>query len=93
MTSRSNVSFVKRLGLVSLWAGIALACIYITFIGIVSVWVGLSHSHEEGFWLPVFTGGIAILLTLFFFFHFTRSLVNRFRMKTDESHLPSYYSG
>jgi hypothetical protein len=34
---------------------------------VVSLWVGLNHSHQDGFWVPILAGAIALILIFAFY--------------------------
>jgi len=54
---------------------------YITFLGAVSVWVGLSNRHEDGFFMPILAGCLAILAVFWFFFRISRFLLSHMKEK------------
>lgn len=57
----------------------ALVSAYLVFLGVVSISVGLQHTDEEGSWMPVLAGSLAILAVLWILFRVARSLVQALR--------------
>ncbi len=49
---------------------------YVVFLGVVSISVGLHHTDQEGSWMPVVTGGLCILVVLWFLFRVARSVLH-----------------
>ena len=60
----------------------ALVSAYLVFLGVISISVGLQHTEQEGSWMPVLAGSLAILAVLWILFRVARSLVQALR-KTD----------
>ena len=48
---------------------------YLVFLGAVSISVGLQHADQAGSWMPVVTGGLCILVVLWFLFRVARSVL------------------
>jgi len=55
---------LKNLGLWSLFFLAAFLAAYIIFAAMVSVWVGLTHVQQEGFWMPLLTGILVMIVVL-----------------------------
>ncbi|NNG07235.1 MAG: hypothetical protein HKM90_05825 [Desulfobacteraceae bacterium] len=72
---------LKNLGLWSLFLLSALLAAYIVFAAIVSIWVGLSHVQQDGFWMPVLVGILAMILVLWPFLRFSRLILNSMKEK------------
>jgi hypothetical protein len=41
--------------------------VYIIFIALISIKVGINHLHQDGFWMPILAGSIAIIAFLWLF--------------------------
>ena len=54
---------------------------YIVFLGAVSVWIGLSNRQEDGFFMPILAGCLAILAVFWFFLRISRFLFSRTKEK------------
>ena len=72
---------LKNLGLWSLFLLSALLAAYIVFAAVVSIWVGLSHVQQDGFWMPVLAGILAMILVLWPFLRFSRLILNSMKEK------------
>ena len=72
---------LKNLGLWSLFLLSALLAAYIVFAAIVSIWVGLSHVQQDGFWMPVLAGILAMILVLWPFLRLSRLILNSMKEK------------
>jgi uncharacterized membrane protein HdeD (DUF308 family) len=51
------------------------------FCAVVSIWVGLNHSHQDGFWMPILAGAIAIILIFALYLRLFKSYVGSKRQK------------
>ena len=54
----------------ALWALLMMTTLvgaYAVFCSFVSIWVGLNHSHQDGFWMPILAGAIALIVIFAFY--------------------------
>lgn len=72
---------LKNLGLWSLFLLSAFLAAYIIFAAIVSIWVGLSHVQQDGFWMPILTGILSMILVLWPFLRLSRLILNAMKEK------------
>lgn len=72
---------LKNLGLWSLFLLSAFLVAYIIFAAIVSIWVGLSHVQQDGFWMPILTGILSMILVLWPFLRLSRLILNAMKEK------------
>ncbi len=72
---------LKNLGLWSLFLLSAFLAAYIIFAAIVSIWVGLSHVQQDGFWMPILTGMLCMILVLWPFLRLSRLILNAMKEK------------
>ena len=72
---------LKNLGLWSLFLFSAFLAAYIIFGAIVSIWVGLSHVQQDGFWMPILTGILSMILVLWPFLRLSRLILNAMKEK------------
>lgn len=72
---------LKNLGLWSLFFLSAFFSAYITFAAIVSIWVGLSHVQQDGFWMPILTGILVMIVVLWPFVRLSRLILNAMKEK------------
>ncbi|MGD9032089.1 MAG: hypothetical protein PVJ69_16555 [Desulfobacteraceae bacterium] len=72
---------LKNLGLWSLFLLSALLSAYVVFAAIVSIWIGLSHVQQDGFWMPILAGILAMILVLWPFLRFSRLILNSMKEK------------
>ena len=72
---------LKNLGLWSLFLLSAFLAAYIIFTAIVSIWVGLSHVQQDGFWMPILTGILSMILVLWPFLRLSRLILNAMKEK------------
>ena len=54
---------------------------YLFFIGGISVWIGLNHMDHDGFWMPILTGTLSILIVSWLFLRISKFLLNRVKDK------------
>jgi membrane protein implicated in regulation of membrane protease activity len=69
---------------VCLWALLVLCGLstaYIVFIAVVCISVGLTRFPQDGFWVPVLTGGITAILILWLFGRVCRGTLNKMKEK------------
>jgi uncharacterized membrane protein HdeD (DUF308 family) len=57
----------------------ALVAAYLVFLGVISISVGLQHTDQEGSWMPLFAGGLCVLVVLWLLFRVARSLLQTLR--------------
>ena len=72
---------LKNLGLWSLFFLAAFLAAYIIFAAMVSVWVGLTHVQQEGFWMPILTGILVMIVVLWPFVRLSRLILNAMKEK------------
>ena len=80
MISREPLPF-KNLGLWALFLLSALLSAYILFASVLSIWVGLSHLHQDGFWMPILTGILTMILVLWPFRRLSKLILNSMKEK------------
>jgi cytochrome c biogenesis protein CcdA len=44
-----------------------------------SLWVGFFHQERQGFWVPIFAGGLLAVLAVWLFIRFLRALLKAMR--------------
>jgi len=72
---------LKNLGLWSLFFLAAFLAAYIIFAAMVSVWVGLTHVQQDGFWMPILTGILVMIVVLWPFVRLSRLILNAMKEK------------
>ncbi|MFC1868042.1 hypothetical protein ACFL0H_07925 [Thermodesulfobacteriota bacterium] len=72
---------IKKTNLLLLIIGLGLIMAYIAFIALISISVGLNHLQQDGFWVPVTAGVIAIIGCVLIFFCFSKFIINRMKEK------------
>lgn len=60
---------------------LGLAVSFLILISVVSIRFGLSHTDQEGFFIPILAGGFSIVLCLFLYICFIRFIINQVREK------------
>ena len=56
---------------------------YIFFVAFISIWIGFNHFEKDGFWMPVMTGILSIVLVLLGFLRLSKSI--HYQMKEKET--------
>ena len=67
---------------ISLWFVLicgGLIAAYIVFVAIISIYVGVNHMQQDGFWMPILAGMISIIVILWIFLGFSKSIINRMK--------------
>ena len=72
---------LKKVGLWLLLVLCGLSTGYIVLIGMISIWMGLNHSEEQGFWMPILTGSLAIMIILWLFLRLVKFSLDRMKEK------------
>ena len=80
MIYREPVPF-KNLGLWLLLVCGGLITAYIIFIALISIYVGINHVDQDGFWMPVLVGIVAIMAVLWLFYSFLRFIFDQMKEK------------
>ena len=81
MIQRQSPSFKK----ICLWCLIVVCgmiAISLVFTALVSLWTGITHTHQDGFWVPVLAGIIMLSAVLFLFMRVTKRIL--FHMKEED---------
>jgi hypothetical protein len=60
---------------------LGLIVVVIIFASIVSIKIGLSHTDQEGFFVPILAGAICIALSLFLLIYYIKLIVKVVREK------------
>ena len=66
----------KKVGLSIIMIVYGLISAYFLFIAIISIWTGLSHAEQDGFWMPILTGTIAIIVIVWVYLRLSRFIRN-----------------
>ena len=72
---------LKNISLKILLIGSAVITVYIFFLSFVSVWVGLNHLNQDGFWIPIVAGTLAITAASWLFLRLLRSVLSQIKEK------------
>ena len=78
---------LKTISLFLLLIGLGLIIAYTIFIALVSISVGLNHLQQGGFWVPITAGVISIVVCLWLFLYFSKSIINRMKEKDTISNI------
>jgi cytochrome c biogenesis protein CcdA len=70
---------LRNLCLRLLLLGLGLVTAFVIFVSLVSINVGLTHTQQDGFWVPVVAGLLSITACLWFFISSWRSIANRMK--------------
>ncbi len=70
---------LRNLCLRLLLFGLGLVAAFVIFVSLVSINVGLTHTQQDGFWVPVMAGLLAITACLWFFMSSWRFIGNRMK--------------
>lgn len=54
---------------------------YVLFIGVVSVWIGLHHIAQQGYWVPILAGSLAMMITLCLLWRLFRFVLTHLKEK------------
>lgn len=54
---------------------------YILFIAFISVWLGLRHTAHPGYWMPIFVGALAVMITLCLLWRLFRFVLTHLKEK------------
>ena len=68
---------LKNLSLWLLLVFSGLITAYLSFVAAISLWVGLSHSQQDGFWMPILVGTLIIVIGLWLFYRLTKIILYR----------------
>jgi hypothetical protein len=63
---------LKRLFIKALILSASLLLADALFVATVSLWIGFVHHERQGYWMPLFTGGLLAVLALWLFIRFLR---------------------
>ena len=60
---------------------LGLIVLFFIFVSIISIRIGLSHTGQEGFFIPIIAGILGVALCLFLFICYLRFIINLVREK------------
>jgi len=72
---------LKNVGLRFLLVCCCFMTVYIIFIALISIKVGINHLHQDGFWMPILAGSIAIIAFLWLFLCLLKFILNQMKDK------------
>lgn len=80
MTNNDSLSY-KNTGLWVFLVICGLICAFVIFLGIGSLWFGVKNTAHDGFWMPILTGTLSIILVLWLFSRLFISITSSMKEK------------